>query len=213
MSVADAPSSRRASTSSSRRVRPNERANAAHVWTDPLVWCCRRAGRDAPGAARVVAGGERHVRPGEQGNAYGNEEGRSACRREVFGERHGGDFSQASRQVPGCFGGSQKPKGGDCVAQGYLAQKSYGEYGEQRVGAAGQGRGGQVGAQWEDFTTEGGVSMTLPCDAVVEALDMLPSAEVFGEVAGAEVVAVGDCADPWNIEWAITSGNLAGRGI
>lgn len=71
----------------------------------------------------------------------------------------------------------------------------------------------QVGDGEVSFATEGGVSMTLPCDAVVEALDMLPGAGAFGEVAGAEVVAVGDCVDPWNIEWAITSGNLAARRV
>lgn len=63
------------------------------------------------------------------------------------------------------------------------------------------------------FTASSGVETTIPCDTVVEALDMLPNTELADAVNGAEVIAVGDCNIPYNIAAAISDGNLAGRRI
>lgn len=60
---------------------------------------------------------------------------------------------------------------------------------------------------------EGGVEVSVPCTAVLDARTMLPTADALDVAGVAEVYAVGDCADPWNIENAITTGNLAGRRI
>lgn len=62
------------------------------------------------------------------------------------------------------------------------------------------------------FTSEAGVEMILPCDTVVEALDMVPNTELINGLF-MEAIAVGDCIDPYNIANAIATGNLAGRKI
>lgn len=60
------------------------------------------------------------------------------------------------------------------------------------------------------FTSEAGVEMILPCDTVVEALDMVPNTALLDGLT-METIAVGDCVDPYNIASAIATGNLAGR--
>lgn len=70
----------------------------------------------------------------------------------------------------------------------------------------------QVGEGEIVFTSEAGVEMKLPCDTVVEALDMVPNTDLMNGLS-VEAIAVGDCIDPYNIASAIATGNLAGRKI
>ncbi len=58
-----------------------------------------------------------------------------------------------------------------------------------------------------------GVEMTLPADAVVDMSDLVPNTGLIEGLDGIECVAVGDCAEPWNIAEAISSANLAARKI
>ena len=60
---------------------------------------------------------------------------------------------------------------------------------------------------------ETGVDMTIACDTVIEAMDMLPNTSLAEGLDGIEVYCVGDCAKPWNIAEAIASGNLTARKI
>ena len=63
--------------------------------------------------------------------------------------------------------------------------------------------------------TAHGAETTYACDTVVDARDMLPNEALADElkVAGVEVYEVGDCCDPWNIQYAVRSGNIVGRTI
>ena len=63
------------------------------------------------------------------------------------------------------------------------------------------------------FSCETGVDMTIKCDAVIEAMDMLPNTDLLDELDGIEVYAVGDCAKPFNIAEAIGAGNMTARKI
>lgn len=60
-----------------------------------------------------------------------------------------------------------------------------------------------------------GVSITLPCDTLVDAQNMVPNQELALALQskGFEVISVGDCADPYNIQRAISAANLAARHI
>ena len=58
---------------------------------------------------------------------------------------------------------------------------------------------------------DAGVDIAIPCDAVVEAMDMLPNKGLLDEVSVSETYAVGDCDVPFNIADAIKAGNLVGR--
>lgn len=44
---------------------------------------------------------------------------------------------------------------------------------------------------------------------------MLPNEGLADELkaAGVEVLEAGDCCDPWNIQYAVRSGNIVGRTI
>ena len=55
----------------------------------------------------------------------------------------------------------------------------------------------------------------MKADAVVDLSDMLPNTELVDAItaAGIDCVAVGDCAEPWNIAEAISTANLAARAI
>lgn len=68
-----------------------------------------------------------------------------------------------------------------------------------------------VGDGEVSFTAESGVTMKIPCDTVVEALDMLPNTGLADALTGVEVITVGDCHIPYNIAAAISDGHLAGR--
>ena len=61
------------------------------------------------------------------------------------------------------------------------------------------------------FTNEAGIETTIACDAVIEAMDMLPNKALLDGVSVAETYAVGDCDVPFNIADAIKTGNLVGR--
>ena len=62
---------------------------------------------------------------------------------------------------------------------------------------------------------DAGVEATVKADAVVDLSDMLPNTELVDAItaAGIDCVAVGDCAEPWNIAEAISTANLAARAI
>ena len=61
--------------------------------------------------------------------------------------------------------------------------------------------------------TETGVETVIPCDAIVNAADMLPNKDLLEGVAVSETYAIGDCAEPFNIALAIRGGNDAGRAV
>ncbi|WP_080803085.1 oxidoreductase [Arabiibacter massiliensis] len=63
------------------------------------------------------------------------------------------------------------------------------------------------------FTGETGAEITIACDTVIEAMDMLPNASLADGLSGIEAHVVGDAAKPWNIAEAIAAGNLAGRAL
>ncbi len=57
-----------------------------------------------------------------------------------------------------------------------------------------------------------GVTTTIPCDAVVNAIDMAADTSLADELKGdCDVYTVGDCAEPWDIQAAVASANLAAR--
>lgn len=58
-----------------------------------------------------------------------------------------------------------------------------------------------------------GAAITVACDTVIEAMDMLPDASISDAVSGVEVYAVGDCSKPWNIAEAIAAGNITARAV
>lgn len=60
--------------------------------------------------------------------------------------------------------------------------------------------------------TDSGVEVDIPCDSVIEALDMEPDASLIDNIS-IESYAVGDCADPFNIANAIYTANLTARMI
>lgn len=60
--------------------------------------------------------------------------------------------------------------------------------------------------------TSTGVSITLACDAVIDASDMLPNTALATELEGEfDVISVGDAAEPWDIQAAVATANLAAR--
>jgi pyruvate/2-oxoglutarate dehydrogenase complex dihydrolipoamide dehydrogenase (E3) component len=61
-------------------------------------------------------------------------------------------------------------------------------------------------------TTAAGIEMVIPCDSVIEAMDMLPNTDILAGLA-IESYAVGDCDNPYNIANAIATGNLIARKI
>ena len=61
--------------------------------------------------------------------------------------------------------------------------------------------------------TETGVETVIPCDAIVNAADMLPNKGLLEGAAVSETYAIGDCESPFNIALAIRGGNDAGRAV
>ena len=61
--------------------------------------------------------------------------------------------------------------------------------------------------------SDAGVEVTLPADAVVDMSDLVPNTGLIEGLEGIECIAVGDCAEPWNIAEAISNANLAARRI
>lgn len=66
-----------------------------------------------------------------------------------------------------------------------------------------------------DITAEGGTGVAIACDNVVDFSTMVPNTDLADELkaAGYEVYTVGDCAEPFNIQRAVTSGNLCARAL
>lgn len=58
-----------------------------------------------------------------------------------------------------------------------------------------------------------GIDLTIDCDTVIDASDMLQNVSLQEELKDFEVIAVGDCNQPYNIAEAIAAGNLAARKI
>ena len=70
----------------------------------------------------------------------------------------------------------------------------------------------EVGDGEVKITNSAGVQLTLKADAVVNAVDMVPNTTLADELSGEfDVKCVGDCADPWDIQAAIATANLAAR--
>lgn len=63
------------------------------------------------------------------------------------------------------------------------------------------------------FTSDAGVEVSIPCEAVVDMRDTQINTSLIDNLSGIEAIAVGDCADPYNISEAIASANLAARSI
>lgn len=63
------------------------------------------------------------------------------------------------------------------------------------------------------IAAETGVDVVLPCDAVVNAADLLPNTSLLEGLSVSETYAVGDCANPYNIARAVQAGNDAGRTV
>jgi 2,4-dienoyl-CoA reductase-like NADH-dependent reductase (Old Yellow Enzyme family)/thioredoxin reductase len=61
--------------------------------------------------------------------------------------------------------------------------------------------------------TNTGTEVTYPCDTVIEAMDMLPNKDMLDGLSGIEAYAVGDCDDPYNIQYAIRAGHFKAREI
>ena len=62
-------------------------------------------------------------------------------------------------------------------------------------------------------TMETGLDTVIPCDAIVNAADMLPDTSLLDGISVKETYAIGDCAAPFNIALAIRGGNDAGRAV
>ena len=71
----------------------------------------------------------------------------------------------------------------------------------------------EVGDGQITVATEVGTETVVPCDAIVNAADMLPNTALVDGLSGVETYAVGDCAEPFNIALAIRGGNDAGRAV
>ncbi len=70
-----------------------------------------------------------------------------------------------------------------------------------------------VGDGTVTIKSETGLDVTIACDTVIEAMDMLPNKALAEALDGMEVYCVGDCEKPWNIAEAVTAGNLTARKI
>lgn len=58
-----------------------------------------------------------------------------------------------------------------------------------------------------------GIDLTIDCDTVIDASDLLRNVSLQEELTDIEVIPVGDCDRPWNIAEAIAAGNIAARNI
>ncbi len=70
-----------------------------------------------------------------------------------------------------------------------------------------------LGAGQLTFTSETGVDMTIACDTVVEAMDMLKNTDLSDSLKNRKLYSIGDCVRPFNIAEAIAAGNLTARNI
>ena len=70
-----------------------------------------------------------------------------------------------------------------------------------------------VGDSKVTITAETGVDVDIPCDAIINAADMLSNTSLLDGISVSETYTVGDCANPFNVARAIHSGNDAGRTV
>lgn len=72
-----------------------------------------------------------------------------------------------------------------------------------------------VSATEVSITTETGLPITIACDNVIDLLNMVPNTGLADELeaAGYEVHAIGDCVEPFNIQRAVSAGNLCARAL
>lgn len=71
----------------------------------------------------------------------------------------------------------------------------------------------EVGEGQITITTDAGTQVVLPCDAIINAADLLPNKDILDGLSVAETYAIGDCNEPFNIGLAIRSGNDVGRAV
>lgn len=71
----------------------------------------------------------------------------------------------------------------------------------------------QVGDGQITVATEVGTEVTVACDTIVNAADMLPNTSLLDGISVSETYTVGDCAEPFNIALAVRAGNDAGRTV
>jgi len=64
-----------------------------------------------------------------------------------------------------------------------------------------------------EFTNEAGIVVTVACDTVIEALDMLPNKALAEGIKAAEVYTVGDCDTPFNIANGVYNANITARAL
>lgn len=70
----------------------------------------------------------------------------------------------------------------------------------------------EIGDGEVKVTNAAGVQLSIKADAVINAIDMAPNTALADELSGEfNVTCVGDCADPWDIQAAIATANLAAR--
>ena len=70
----------------------------------------------------------------------------------------------------------------------------------------------EIGDGEVKVTNAAGVQLTIKADAVINAIDMAPNTSLADDLSGEfDVKCVGDCADPWDIQAAIATANLAAR--
>lgn len=70
----------------------------------------------------------------------------------------------------------------------------------------------EIGDGEVKVTNATGVQLTIKADAVINAIDMAPNTSLADDLSGEfDVKCVGDCADPWDIQAAIATANLAAR--
>ena len=60
---------------------------------------------------------------------------------------------------------------------------------------------------------DSGAEVSWACDTVIDARDMLTNEDMLAELEGMDAHVVGDATDPWNIQYAIRSGNWCARTI
>ena len=65
------------------------------------------------------------------------------------------------------------------------------------------------------ITTDVGLKKNIECDTIIECYDMLKNTALYDALvkAGFETYAVGDCAEPFNIQKAIHAGHIVARKI
>lgn len=70
----------------------------------------------------------------------------------------------------------------------------------------------EVGDGEITFLGDAGVEMTIPCDTLIDARDMLADTSILDGVdSSIETYAVGDCKEPWNIAEAVATANITAR--